>query len=107
MPADVLREAEGAVPDAERALDVLLAAVEGRAHEQEARAIALDAAEVAARERAAELESRLADVNERERALLESRLRALTGPGAVERAARELGMVKSGERPYVVSLPSR
>ncbi|PYO39527.1 MAG: endonuclease MutS2 [Gemmatimonadetes bacterium] len=76
VPADVLREAEGAVPDAERALDVLLAAVEGRAHEQEARAIALDAAEVAARERAAELESRLADVNERERALL-ARERAL------------------------------
>jgi len=43
----------------------------------------------------------------RERALLESRLRALTGPGAVERAARELGMVKLGERPYVVSMPSR
>ena len=76
VPADVLREAEGAVPDAERALDVLLAAVEGRAHEQEARAIALDAAEVAARERAAELESRLADVNERERAVL-ARERAL------------------------------
>ncbi|OLC47264.1 MAG: hypothetical protein AUH68_01265 [Gemmatimonadetes bacterium 13_1_40CM_4_69_5] len=76
VPADVLGEAEGAVPDAERALDVLLAAVEGRAHEQEARAIALDAAEVAARERAAELESRLADVNERERALL-ARERAL------------------------------
>ena len=38
----------------------------------------------------------------RERALLESRLRALTGPGAVERAARELGMVKLAERPYVV-----
>src|SRR5436190_4405526 len=70
VPADVLREAEGAVPDAERALDALLAAVEARAREQEARAIALDAAEGAARERAAELESRLADVNERERAVL-------------------------------------
>ena len=43
----------------------------------------------------------------RERSLLESRLRALTGPGAVERAARELGMVRPGERPYVVTMPSR
>src|SRR5438445_583209 len=76
VPADVLREAEGAVPDAERALDVLLAAVEGRADEQEARAIALDAAEVAARERGAELERGSGDVNERERALL-ARERAL------------------------------
>jgi len=76
VPADVLREAEGAVPDAERALDALLAAVEARAREQEARAIALDAAEAAARERVAELESRLADVNERERAVL-ARERAL------------------------------
>jgi cell division protein FtsB len=42
-----------------------------------------------------------------ERAMLESRLRALTGPGAVERAARELGMVKAGERPYIVAMPSR
>ena len=43
----------------------------------------------------------------RERALLESRVRGLTGPGAVERAARELGMVGPGERPYVVSVPAR
>src|SRR5256885_13062735 len=43
-PGDVLREAEGAVPDAERALDALLAAVETRAREQEARATVLDAA---------------------------------------------------------------
>jgi len=76
VPADVLREAERAVPDAERALDALLAAVEARAREQEARASALAAAEAAARERAAELESRLADVNERERAGL-ARERAL------------------------------
>ena len=76
VPADVLREAEGAVPDAERALDTLLAAVEARAREQEARAIALDAGEAAAQERAAELQSRLDDVTERERALL-ARERAL------------------------------
>ena len=76
VPADVLREAEGAVPDAERALDTLLAAVEARAREQEARARALDAGEAAAQERAAELQSRLDDVTERERALL-ARERAL------------------------------
>ena len=76
VPADVLREAEGAVPDPERALDALLATVEARAREQEARAVALDAAETAARERAAELQSRLDDVTERERGLL-ARERAL------------------------------
>jgi cell division protein FtsB len=43
----------------------------------------------------------------RERALLEARLRALTGPGAVEREARRLGMVRPGERPYVVQMPGR
>jgi len=76
VPADVLREAEGAVPDPERALDALLATVEARAREQEARAVALDAAETAARERATELQSRLDDVTERERGLL-ARERAL------------------------------
>ena len=43
----------------------------------------------------------------RERALLEARLRSLTGPGAIEREARRLGMVKPGERPYVVAMPTR
>ena len=38
----------------------------------------------------------------RERAELRARLRRLDGPGAVEREARRLGMVKPGERPYVV-----
>ncbi len=76
VPSDVLREAEGAVPDPERALDALLATVEARAREQEARAVALDAAETAARERATELQSRLDDVTERERGLL-ARERAL------------------------------
>ena len=76
VPGDVLREAEGAVPDAERALDALLAAVEARAREQEARATALDAAAAAATERAAELETRLEDVTGRERAVL-ARERAL------------------------------
>ena len=43
----------------------------------------------------------------RERAHLRVRLRELTGPGAVEREARRLGMVAPGERPYVVELPKR
>jgi len=43
----------------------------------------------------------------RDRAQLRARLRALTGPGAVEREARRLGMVGPGERAYVVELPSR
>ena len=43
----------------------------------------------------------------RERARLQVRLRELTGPGALEREARRLGMVGPGERPYVVELPRR
>ena len=43
----------------------------------------------------------------RERAQLRVRLRELSGPGAVEREARRLGMVAPGERPYVVELPKR
>ena len=33
---------------------------------------------------------------------LEYRLRQLDGPGAIERQARSMGMVKSGERSYVI-----
>jgi cell division protein FtsB len=44
---------------------------------------------------------------EQERARLRARLNELTGPGALERAARRLGMVRPGERPYVVSIPKR
>ena len=44
---------------------------------------------------------------EHERAELRTRLRELSGPGAVEREARRLGMVKPGERPYVVAQPKR
>ncbi|HKO26297.1 MAG TPA: septum formation initiator family protein, partial [Solirubrobacteraceae bacterium] len=36
-----------------------------------------------------------------ERDRLETRLRSLTGPGAIDRGARSLGMVKAGERAYV------
>ncbi|MFL5782055.1 MAG: FtsB family cell division protein [Thermoleophilaceae bacterium] len=43
----------------------------------------------------------------RERTRLRARLRELSGPGAVEREARRLGMVEPGERPYVVSVPQR
>jgi cell division protein FtsB len=43
----------------------------------------------------------------RERVRLRARLRELTGPGAIERGARRLGMVKPGERPYVVEIPTR
>jgi hypothetical protein len=39
---------------------------------------------------------------EAERARLRSRLRELSGPGAVEREARKLGMTKRDERPYVI-----
>jgi Septum formation initiator len=43
-----------------------------------------------------------------ERARLRARLRDFTGPGALERQARRLGMVKAGERPYVIeNLPAR
>ena len=42
-----------------------------------------------------------------ERSQLRARLRELSGPGAVEREARRMGMVRPGERPYVVSLPRR
>jgi hypothetical protein len=41
---------------------------------------------------------RLQDEHDR----LDRRLRALTAPGAVEREARAMGMVKQGERSYVI-----
>jgi cell division protein FtsB len=37
-----------------------------------------------------------------ENARLRERKRALTAPGALEREARRLGMVKAGERAYIV-----
>jgi cell division protein FtsB len=39
---------------------------------------------------------------ELERARLKARLGELSGPGAIEREARKLGMTKRDERPYVV-----
>jgi cell division protein FtsB len=41
----------------------------------------------------------------RERDRLEARLRQLSGTGAVEREARKMGMVRPGERPYVIETP--
>lgn len=40
---------------------------------------------------------------EAERARLKTRLRELSGPGAIEREARKLGMTRRDERPYVVT----
>jgi cell division protein FtsB len=39
---------------------------------------------------------------QREHARLEARLHQLSGTGSIEREARKMGMVRSGERPYVV-----
>ena len=47
-------------------------------------------------------EQRLREL-EVERARLQTRLRELSGPGAVEREARKLGMTRRDERPYVVT----
>jgi len=72
VPADVLAEAERAVPDAERTLDRLLAAVGARARELETRGQALDAraAELdLARLAVADLELRAADLLGREKRL--------------------------------------
>jgi cell division protein FtsB len=41
-------------------------------------------------------------VLKRENERLRARRQALRGPGALEREARRLGMVKPGERPYVL-----
>jgi DNA mismatch repair protein MutS2 len=75
IPADVLDEAASQVPDAERALDALLADVEARGRELEQRTRDLDASLVRLRAdqdataaRAASLEAREQDVKQRERA---------------------------------------
>jgi cell division protein FtsB len=47
-------------------------------------------------------EQQLRDL-EAERARLKNRLQELSGPGAIEREARKLGMTKRDERPYVVT----
>ncbi|PYO63831.1 MAG: hypothetical protein DMD28_00895 [Gemmatimonadetes bacterium] len=67
VDAEVLAEAEHALPDAARALDTLLASVEARSRELELRAQELDAAAEEQRARLAALESRGATVADRER----------------------------------------
>jgi DNA mismatch repair protein MutS2 len=79
---DVLALADRAVPEAERALDALLASVEARARELAELAAALAARERALAEAGERLEARAAEVAARERAV-DERARAL------ERAARE------------------
>ena len=72
VPADVLAEAERAVPDAERTLDRLLAAVEARGRDLEVRSQGLDtrAAELdLARQAVSDLEERAAILLAREKAL--------------------------------------
>ncbi len=44
---------------------------------------------------------------QREHDRLKTRLRALKAPGALEREARRLGMVKAGERAFVIENLSR
>ena len=82
VPADVLAEAERAVPDAERTLDRLLAAVEARSRDLEQRAGDLEqrAAELdLARLAVADLELRAADLLAREKRLdADARERART-----------------------------
>ncbi len=82
IAAEVLDAAERAVPDAERALDALLAAVETRARELGGRERQLAETEAALREDMAKVEARATDLAARDR---EVRARAR----ALEREARE------------------
>ena len=54
------------------------------------------------RSTAARSEQQLSEL-EAERTRLQTRLRELSGPGAIEREARKLGMTRRDERPYVVT----
>src|SRR5437016_5359314 len=82
IAADVLDMAERAVPDAERALDALLATVETRARELEAKERELAERDTALGEDAARIDARAEEVARRER---EVKTRAQ----ALEREARE------------------
>jgi cell division protein FtsB len=56
---------------------------------------------------AGEQRQELRDLTSQHRSL-ERRVRTLGGPGALEREARKLGMVRQGERAYVIeNLPGR
>jgi len=112
VPADVLAEAERAVPDAERTLDRLLAAVEARAREIETRGADLDqraaeidqnlrnlqnlenlAAELAAREKRLD-----ADARERARAYLLEARKTVEAALAQARAAVDEATAKEARR---------
>jgi len=67
VPADVLAEAERALPETERALDALLAAVEQRARDLETRAQSLAAAEQRVAEEGEALAARERQLVDRER----------------------------------------
>ncbi|HXL10480.1 MAG TPA: Smr/MutS family protein [Gemmatimonadales bacterium] len=82
VPTDVLDLAERAVPDAERALDALLATVEARARELEAKQRELAERDTALREDAARVDARAEDLARREREVT-------TRAQALEREARE------------------
>jgi DNA mismatch repair protein MutS2 len=82
IAGDVLELAERAVPDAERALDALLATVEARARELEARQEELAGRDATLRADAAKLDGRAEEIAARERDLT-ARARSL------ERDARE------------------
>jgi cell division protein FtsB len=56
------------------------------------------------RSTAAHSRSELASL-QKEHARLQTRLRQVSGPAAIERQARSMGMVRRGERAYSVSLP--
>ena len=112
VPADVLAEAERAVPDAERTLDRLLAAVEARAREIETRGADLDqraaeidqnlqnlqnlenlAAELAAREKRLD-----ADARERARSYLLEARKTVEAALAQARAAVDEATAKEARR---------
>src|SRR5438034_1120443 len=82
IAADVLDMAERAVPDAERALDALLATVETRARELETKERELAERDTALREDAARIDARAEEVARRER-------EGKTRPQAREREGRE------------------
>ena len=82
LPPDVLDLAERAVPDAERALEALLATVEARARELEAKQRELAERDTALREDAARVDARAEDLARREREVT-------TRAQALEREARE------------------
>ncbi len=82
LRADVLAEAQGQVPDAERSLDALLATVEQRQREQDLKAAALADAEADATMRSENLAAQAALQREREAVLRKQEKQA-------ERAARE------------------